>query len=406
MNKHNRNQKVLFDLTAMEPNATGSRFHGAAEYAKHIFWCLTNKFEDIEVDGIYTKKEIIETCDKLIAGKHTVQYIPIQSHQDITKVLAANNYDVFFSALPYDYSDIKFPQGTRFVYTIHGIRMTEKPFDRYMLYYDKINLKSVFLYVKKFLFRKRNEKKYADKIERLLAVTENRSILTGSNHSKYSILLNCKGVSEEEITVLHSPTGIRTVEEEKAAADKGIINKLGIKEKKYFLMVSCNRWIKNCYRAMAAFDQLYSERPDLLKDYRVVLLGITDQCSFTKKIRNKDKFVLSGYVDDAELQELYKEAYASVYPTLNEGYGYPPVESMKYHTPSLCSAVSAIVEVCGDAACYFNPYDRMEIKNRICQILNSDIREEYIKRGEERYKTVNEFQKRDLMQICKMISEG
>ena len=37
MDEHCDRKKILFDLTAMEPNATGSKYHGAAEYAKNIF---------------------------------------------------------------------------------------------------------------------------------------------------------------------------------------------------------------------------------------------------------------------------------------------------------------------------------------------------------------------------------
>lgn len=55
------------------------------------------------------------------------------------------------------------------------------------------------------------------------------------------------------------------------------------------------------------------------------------------KIKNKSHFVLLEYVDNNVLESLYKGAYALIYPTLNEGFGYPPLEAMKYGTPVLSS---------------------------------------------------------------------
>lgn len=402
MNDNYTKEKILFVLTAMEPNATGSRFHGAAEYAKNVFWCLTNCFADIKLDCIYSKDSILETCKTIAASGLEINYLKIHSHSDINEILSTNEYSAFYSALAYDYSDLVLPPNTKFVYTIHGLRITEKPFDRYMLYYDNINLPNLVNYVKKFIFRKKNAKEYINRIERLISVTSNRCIITASNHSKYSIQNMCKNVKDKEIKVYHAPTGIRMGSVEGGAGNSEDISRLGLAEKKYFLLISCNRWIKNTYRAVKALDLLYSES-SLLNDYKVVLLGITDKCSFVKKIKNKEKFVLEGYVDDAFLQELYKKAFAFIYPTLNEGYGYPPIESMKHNTVCLCSAVSSIIEVCQDAACYFNPYDIMEIQNRIYQILNDDIRNTYIRNGQRRYKEVNEMQKQDLYKICERI---
>lgn len=398
----NDNKNILFDLTAMEPNATGSKFHGAAEYAKNIFWCLTNCFGDIKLDCIYSKDSILDTCKTIAASKLEIKYLKIHSHSDISEILSTNKYSAFFSALAYDYCDIVLPPNTKFVYAIHGLRITEKPFDRYMLYYDNINLLNLVNYIKKFIFSKKNAKEYINRIERLISVTSNRCIITASNHSKYSILHMCKNVKAADIKVYHAPTGIRMGSVDCDTENSEDISRLGITEKKYFLLVSCNRWIKNTYRAVKAFDLLYSEN-SLLNDYKVVLLGITDKCKFVKKIKNKEKFVLEGYVDDAFLQELYKKAFAFVYPSLNEGYGYPPIESMKHNTACLCSTATSIIEVCQDAACYFNPYDIQETQNRIYQILDDDIRNTYIRNGRRRYKEVNEKQKQDLYKICERI---
>ena len=66
---------------------------------------------------------------------------------------------------------------------------------------------------------------------------------------------------------------------------------------------------------------------------------------------------LTGYVDDPELAALLAGARALIYPSLYEGFGYPPLEAMSLGCPVLTSGAGAIREVCSDAALYFERAD-------------------------------------------------
>jgi glycosyltransferase involved in cell wall biosynthesis len=46
---------------------------------------------------------------------------------------------------------------------------------------------------------------------------------------------------------------------------------------------------------------------------------------------------------------------------LYEGFGLPPLEAMTFGCPVLASTAEAVVEVCGDAACYFEPHDAAQL---------------------------------------------
>jgi glycosyltransferase involved in cell wall biosynthesis len=55
------------------------------------------------------------------------------------------------------------------------------------------------------------------------------------------------------------------------------------------------------------------------------------------------------------LAGMYRNASLFVYPSLYEGFGFPPLEAMSLGCPVLTSNTSSIPEVCGDAAFYFDP---------------------------------------------------
>lgn len=170
---------------------------------------------------------------------------------------------------------------------------------------------------------------------------------------------------------------------------------------KYWLLVSGNRWVKNCVRAIKAFDQLFGEHP-LLKG-KVVILGIRKTSDIVVKINNPNRFIFLGYSNEHALNGLYSNAYALIYPSLNEGFGYPPLEAMHKGCPVIASAVASIPEICGNAVLYFNPYSIPEMKMRILQMEDDSIRPQCIRLGKERQMMIEKKQKEDLDSLCQYI---
>lgn len=94
---------------------------------------------------------------------------------------------------------------------------------------------------------------------------------------------------------------------------------------------------------------------------------------------------LSG--SDALLEHLYCNATAFVYPSLYEGFGFPPLEAMAQECPVIASKTSSIPEVIGDAAEYFDPVDVSSIAAALCLVVaNVQRRIQLVKLGRERLK--------------------
>lgn len=95
--------------------------------------------------------------------------------------------------------------------------------------------------------------------------------------------------------------------------------------------------------------------------------------------------VFLGRVDAQEREVLLRGARALVYVSTFEGFGLPPVEAMLRGTPVVAADITAIPEVCGDAAVLVDPYDDDAIAAALTQVLTDDqLRATLAERGRER----------------------
>ena len=87
---------------------------------------------------------------------------------------------------------------------------------------------------------------------------------------------------------------------------------------------------------------------------------------------------------DEWLRLAYAGAKLFVYPSLCEGFGFPPLEAMAEGCPVLASKTSAIPEVCRDAPFYFDPLDQDSFVRGLLQAVNDEeARRTAITRGSE-----------------------
>jgi glycosyltransferase involved in cell wall biosynthesis len=93
---------------------------------------------------------------------------------------------------------------------------------------------------------------------------------------------------------------------------------------------------------------------------------------------------LCDWVDDAQLEGLYRAATCLAFPSLAEGFGLPVLEAMARGLPVACSSVSALPEVAGDAALLFDPYNIDAIAGAVATLLDDEaLRSRLAARGRE-----------------------
>ena len=365
---------LLFDLYATQPNATGKR-HGGGRYGEIVFCRMLER--GIRVSCFYDSRKWLNPNIANICTANGIAMYDLKDN-DIESIVKQADIDRLYSCLP-EPLNLGGLRCCEVYGTIHGLRVFEIPYDDYFYRYrttfrDKVK----YCRVLRRLFIKYKRHKFAKQF----VESPFRPIVV-SKHTLCSLMAHFPEMAEKNIPVLYSPntsTGNK-VEKEPAA-------------EKYFMLVSGNRWEKNNLRAIMAFDRLVSR--GYAFDIRMKITG-GDARDFKYKIQNPDRFEFLGYVDDTELERLYANAYLFVYPSLNEGFGYPPLEAMSYSVPVIASPFASISEICAGGALYFNPFSVEEIMNRmLMMITDSELHRAYAQNGYEQYKRIRARQDKDL----------
>ena len=129
--------------------------------------------------------------------------------------------------------------------------------------------------------------------------------------------------------------------------------------RKYFLTVGSIGARKNQMRSIEAFaaSGLASA------GYAYVICGGPEPGAepVVETARRTPGVILPGYVDDAELRWLYRNALGFVLPSLLEGFGLPAAEAIYHGLVPLLSSGGALAEVAGDSAIYVDPLDVTDI---------------------------------------------
>ncbi|HEY5822526.1 MAG TPA: glycosyltransferase family 1 protein, partial [Propionibacteriaceae bacterium] len=145
---------------------------------------------------------------------------------------------------------------------------------------------------------------------------------------------------------------------------------------------------KNVPLAISAFRAQRAADPRLA-EHRFVVAGRkwfgSDAEARAAKGAGPDEIVFLDRVDDAEREVLLRDAEALVYLSTFEGFGLPPLEAMARDTVVLASDVTAVPEVCADAAVLVDPTDRTQIESGLSRVLtDADLRAQLLERGRAR----------------------
>lgn len=206
----------------------------------------------------------------------------------------------------------------------------------------------------------------------LPAIKRAENIFTVSNYSKKRIL-EWSGVDVNRVTVVGNGVDSKFFENNKGKR----------LEVPYYLYIGNQKYHKNVDFMLASFA--FSERSiDSLLVVSGKLTDVNRKLAFELNIL--DRIIEAGNIPEDELAHWYRGAVALIMPSLYEGFGLPVAEAMASRTLVICSDRTALPEVAGDAAIYFDGKD----KESLIEILNRDMEakmvEDLIEKGYARAK--------------------
>jgi len=255
--------------------------------------------------------------------------------------------------VPYFYSG-------KFIVTIHDLTINRFPDSRATtLPYP--------LYLIKLWAYKKIIKHALDKAEK---------IICPSNFVKQD-LINFYHTRENKINVLYEGVDFKQLEKANQKIPDKII-------KPYILYVGAAYPHKNLEFLIKSFT-LFNKG----NIYELVLVGRTDFFyeRLIKDSANQKNIVFWGEASDGDLINLYQNCLFFIFPSLNEGFGLPPLEAQNCEAAVLSSNSSCLPEILGKSALYFNPIKVDDLIEKMKELAESkDKREALIGLGNENYK--------------------
>jgi len=192
--------------------------------------------------------------------------------------------------------------------------------------------------------------------------------ITISDFCKDSIIRYCDGTSDKVDVVYNAPQDslIKHINSEEIKARKVL---LGLERRSYIIYPANFYPHKNHRRLLDAYERCVFSGKDMPK---LVLIGVAwgnnNDIERAIKEKNLTKYVTTrSHLSSKELAWLYTHCRFVIIPTLFEGFCMPAVEALAFNKLVVCSDLPILREVTDNNALFFDPYDPLEIAQKIIE---------------------------------------
>jgi len=200
-----------------------------------------------------------------------------------------------------------------------------------------------------------------------------------SESTKEDLLKFNEFIDPSKISVIHNGLDAFWLEDQNKEGINLSVEVSNLVKYKYFLSVGTDSWNKNFALLISAFAGL----GDL--DCILVKVGPISRKNklLIRQFGIEDRVYQLNSVSDVDLKWLYNHALAFVFPSMYEGFGWPPLEAIACGCPVITSRVSSIPEVCGEGAYYVNKYDDSNFTLAMKEMMNPVMRDQFIAKAKK-----------------------
>ncbi|MFN7952589.1 MAG: glycosyltransferase [bacterium] len=207
--------------------------------------------------------------------------------------------------------------------------------------------------------------------ERILAGLKRADRLLAISECTKRDLVRSLDIPPERVHVIWAAADERFRPIENPDPDGSIRARWGVGER-FVLYTGGYDFRKNFERLFEAFSAAAARRTHKL----VVVCRLSDDerrrvRAMAEAVGLGDELVLTGFVPDDDQVRLYNLASLLVFPSRYEGFGLPVLEAMRCGTPVICSSVSSMPEIAGDAAELVDPLDPAAMRAALDGVLGN-----------------------------------
>ena len=339
------------------------------EFNEYVVFLKKENFEEFQTDNPRVRKVIADVGWYTIVEQIKMPYYYWRERLDLVHI-PHFNVPVFIL--------------NKFVVTIHDLILIRYPTAR------ASTLGPILYKIKNFAYR------FSIK----LAVKRATKIIAVSNFTKKDIV-DLFQIDEKKVEVtLEGVANLQKNRENlfiKDRDDKKTL--LGYNIGANYLLYVGNAYPhKNLEGLLDVFANIKKKNSEKYHNLQLVLVGKSDYfyertkehaqfLGLWEENKENNNVVFPGFVDDTELEILYQQAIAYVFPSFYEGFGLPPLEAMTKGCPVISSNATSMPEILGEAAKYFNPKNKDEIKIVIENVLgNNELLQQMSIKGKEQSK--------------------
>lgn len=211
-----------------------------------------------------------------------------------------------------------------------------------------------------------------------------RRIATVSEYSKADICRSF-GITPEKIDVVYN--GINTLFTPTSEAEQAAARQQFSGGDPFFLFVGALNPRKNIAGLLRAFEQFCHSSETRVKLLIVggKMYGTGEIFQVWQQMHFRGEVIFTGRLSAKDLHQVLGAARALVFVPFFEGFGIPVIEAMSAGVPVICSNVTSLPEVGGEAVCYVDPARPGEIAQAMLKVSSDEaLRREMIRRGFQR----------------------
>ena len=205
-------------------------------------------------------------------------------------------------------------------------------------------------------------------------------IITVSEGTRTDVLNFCPFIPPEKVVTVHSGLHSRWRPLPEGALPEELRQHCGLEQENFLLHVGSDNWYKNFSALLRGFAEAADKSVALVKVGRISF----EERRLIATLGIESRIKQLAEVSDEQLVQLYNCAEALVFPSLHEGFGWPPLEAMACGCPVIAGDRPSLPEICGEAALYLDPEKPSEIAAAIARLRSeAGLRENLKRKGFE-----------------------